>query len=127
MQNYKYGEEMKNRKNYLKAGKKKFRWQQIGMFSDVKCFKCSQNTMIQIYKYDAWACIECNEWYEEVCDSPQCPYCSNRPQTPYEVYWSFDMEKSSTMRRKNWRRSNYQHKMDGEKRHSERRRQYEHF
>lgn len=108
---------MKNRKKYLKARKKQFRWQQIGMFSDKKCSKCGQNTLIQIYKHDAWACIACNEWHDEACNFPKCPFCSNRPQTPYEVYWSIDRELDSAIQKKNWRRLNYQHKKNGERKH----------
>lgn len=58
---------MKNRKNYLKARKKQFKWSQLGYISkDTLCPFCGGNTLIQIYKYDAWACPhkrELNENY----------------------------------------------------------------
>lgn len=72
--------------------------------------------MIQIYKYDAWACITCNEWLDKTCDDINCPFCSNRPGTPYEACWRENMEAGSAGRRKHWRRLNYQHKKVGETR-----------
>ena len=84
------------------------------MFFNKKCENCDNFTLIQIYKYDAWACITCNEWIDEVCDSIDCPFCSNRPETPYEVYWLEYTQASSAGNRKHWRRLNYQHKKAGE-------------
>lgn len=43
-----------------------------------------------------------------------CPFCFNRPETPYEVYWREDIEAGSAGDRKHWRRLNYQHKISGE-------------
>ena len=98
------------------ARKKQYKWKQIGMFSDRKCKICGNSTLIQIYKYDAWACITCNEWLDKVCGSENCPFCSKRPETPYEAYWKEDTEIGSAGERKHWRRLNYQHKKAGEKR-----------
>ena len=53
---------MKNRKNYLKRRKRNYEWKQIGMFAinpTRACDKCGRlDGIIQIYKYDAWACIK---------------------------------------------------------------------
>ena len=108
---------MTNRNKTLKARKRLLNWEKMGMFSDKMCPDCGQATLIQIYKHDAWACITCNEWHDEVCDDPECSYCSNRPKTPYEVYWNENVETNNISGQKMWRRSNYQHKKDGEIKH----------
>lgn len=112
---------MRSRKNYLKYRKKLFKWKQIGMHSDSICSECGQNTIYQIYRYDAWCCISCNKWLEDACDDPACPYCSARPQTPMEAYALIDLEVGSAGEKKMWRRRNYQHKTDGKMRHQKKR------
>lgn len=112
---------MKNRKNYLKARKKQFKWKLIGDFSNSKCPKCGQESILHFYKYDAWCCISCNEWLENICDDPNCPLCYGRPKTPYEAYYLIDIEVGSAGERKNWRRYNYQHKIDGMRKHQKKR------
>lgn len=114
---------MKNRKNYLKARKKHFKWDRIGWHSDSICPKCGQESVYQIYKYDAWCCISCNEWLEAPCGDPACPFCSKRPLTPQEVYFMEDFEVESAGWRKDWRRRNYQHKTEGLRRHMKRKEQ----
>lgn len=56
---------MKNRKNYLKARKKQFKWNLIGGYSDSECPICGKKTTLQ---FDAWCCISCNEWLEDACN-----------------------------------------------------------
>lgn len=107
---------MKSRKNFLKFRKNQFKWKKIGWHSDSKCPKCVQKTIFQIYRYDAWCCTACNEWLEEPCADPGCPFCGKRPQTPYEAYFMEDTEAGSAGLRKRWRQSNYQHKADGRER-----------
>ncbi len=69
---------MKNRKNYLKRRKRNYEWKQVGMFAinpTRACDKCGRlDGIIQIYKYDAWACINCNEWLESVYSRPEYSY-----------------------------------------------------
>ena len=113
---------MKNRKNYLKFRKKLFKWKLIGFHSGRECSNCGQKTVYQIYKYDAWCCISCNEWLDATCEDPKCPFCSKRPVTPYEAYCQIDIEAGSAGERKHWRRENYQHKVDGAKRREKHRR-----
>lgn len=109
---------MKNRKNYLKARKKRFKWSQLGYIAkDSVCPICANKPLIQLDQYDSWACIFCNIWLDEACGDPDCPYCSIRPQTPYEAYELADLEAGSAGRRKRWRCDNYQHKTDGMKKH----------
>ncbi|MDO5156975.1 MAG: hypothetical protein Q4D51_13535 [Eubacteriales bacterium] len=111
---------MTKREKQIKAREQKKKWSQIGFLDEGRsCPICEKNNMIFIVQYDARACIDCNEWLEEVCDEEQCPYCSGRPATPYEVYWNTDFEAGSSQMRKMWRRDNYSHKMKGVRRHNE--------
>ncbi len=112
---------MKNRKNYLKARKKRLKWQQLCQHSDSSCPWCGQESVYWFERYDARCCITCNEWLDEPCGDPNCPFCSKRPQTPNEAYEMEDFEAESAGGRKDWRRKNYQHKADGLKRHIKRR------
>ena len=112
---------MKNRKNYLKARKKQFKWKLMGWHSSSICPKCGQQTIFQIDEYDSWCCITCNEWLDTTCGDPNCPFCSQRPQTPYEAYYFMEMEVGSAGYRKDWRRRNYQHKTDGMRKHKRKR------
>lgn len=115
---------MKNRKNYLKSRKKKFKWDKLGFHFGSECPNCGQKTVYQIYEYDADCCISCNEWFDAACGDPNCPFCSGRPDTPYEAYLQSDIEMESAGERKYWRRKNYQHKTDGARRHEKRREHY---
>lgn len=108
---------MKNIKNYLKARKHQFKWNFIGSYSEAECPICGKNTTLQIYKYDALCCISCNEWLEDACTDPDCPFCAKRPLTPYEAYYMIGMEAGSADRKKAWRQKNYQHKTNGMKKH----------
>lgn len=112
---------MKNRKKYLAARKKQFKWNLIGWHSDSECRKCGKKTIYQIYKYDSWCCVSCNEWHDDVCGDPDCPFCGKRPETPYEAYCSIDVEAGSAGWKKDWRRKNYQHKTEGMKKHKRKR------
>lgn len=113
---------MKNRKNYLKFRKNQFKWKLIGWhFPEAVCENCGQKTIYHIYRYDAKCCVSCNEWLEEACSDPDCPFCSGRPKTPYEAWYLADIEAGSAGMRKRWRCDNYQHKADGMRRHKRRR------
>ena len=86
------------------------------------CNICGQNTKYLIHKYDALCCISCNEWLEKACSNPECPFCSGRPETPYEAYYLLsEAEIGSAGRKKRWRCDNYQHKTDGMRKHIKRR------
>lgn len=119
---------MKNRKNYLKAHKTQFGWNLIGGHLDSKCQVCGNKTIFEIYKYDVLCCISCNKWLKDVCGDPNCPFCAERPETPYEAYDYLlllaDMESNSAERRKEWRRKNYQHKTEGMKKHKRKKESY---
>ena len=72
---------------------------------------------IFIAKYDDWACIYCNEWFSDPCNVPKCPFCSKRPDTPYEVYWKTKETPVDAETVKRWRRDNYSHKERGRLKH----------
>lgn len=114
--------EMKNRKNYLRARKRKLKWTQLGCISqNGACPICGEKALIQFDQYDAWACMSCMEWLDEACGDPQCPYCSIRPETPYDACV---LNGTDAGLKKRWRCDNYQHKTDGRAKHEKRRKQY---
>ena len=54
------------------------------------------------------------------CEDDNCPFCSGRPDTPYEVYWNEKESPSDSLARKRWRQDNYFHKENGRLRHEKR-------
>ena len=91
---------MTNREKRLQKRKRNYKWSQIGMIGVRKCPICDGTNTIQIYRYDAWACRDCNEWLEEKCGDLTCPYCKDRPETPDEAYWRSDLSTGSAYERK---------------------------
>lgn len=115
---------MRNRKKYLKARRKQFKWSRIGYVSkESVCPLCGGKSLVQIDKYDSWACMSCFEWLDAACGDPDCPYCSQRPETAAEAFFMIDVEAGSAGTKKQWRRNNYQHKTNGRIRHETRRSQ----
>ena len=108
---------MKNKDHYTKNRQAIAIWKRIGSFSDIPCSKCGQMGKIFIEEYDDWACIYCNEWYSEPCSNPKYPFCSTRPDTPYEVYWKAKDMPPDAASIKRWRQDNYSHKEKGRLRH----------
>ncbi|MDE6619567.1 MAG: hypothetical protein K2K74_03575 [Lachnospiraceae bacterium] len=116
---------MKNRKNALKSRKKQWRWKLLGYISkDSVCPDCGEKSLILFDRYDAWACMSCLEWLDDVCGEPGCPYCSMRPPTPYDAYELEYINGDPTSLKKRWRCDNYQHKAGGMARHEARRQQH---
>lgn len=111
---------MKNKDRYYINRKSIAIWKRIGFFSDVPCPQCGQMGKIFIAEYDDWACIYCNEWFSEPCNDPKCPFCSKRPDTPYEVYWKAKETPLCAEYVKSWRRDNYSHKERGRLKHENR-------
>ena len=37
-----------------------------------------ENLAKEICGYDAWCCVSCNEWLDEACFDPNCPFDSRR-------------------------------------------------
>ncbi len=113
---------MKNRKIYLKSRRKKLKLNKIGYHYRSICEKCGQEEIYLIYEYDALCCLSCNEWLEKACSDPNCPFCSNRPDTPYEFLFDFLNSEFNNVGVKKLRRcENYQHKTNGMLKHKKRR------
>lgn len=108
---------MNSREHNQKSRQARLIWERIGQFTDTPCPLCGQLNKIYIYKYDALACISCNEWLEEACTDPMCSFCAGRPETPYEVYWREKESPSDYSEIKKWRQDNYSHKERGRLRH----------
>lgn len=104
---------MNKRKHDQKSRESRLIWEKIGQITDTPCPLCGQPDCIYIYKYDALACINCNEWLEKTCTDPACSYCAGRPDTPYEVYWRESESYSDNSAKKKWRRDYYFHKENG--------------
>ena len=115
---------MKNRKNYLKSRKKQLKWWRIGYaFKDLTCPLCGQKSLVLIYEYDALGCTSCYDWRDKACGDPDCPYCSRRPKTTYEVFCRTEC----AVEQKQWRRDNYQHKINGAKRQEAKKAKYQYY
>lgn len=110
----------KNRKKYLKYKAKLKSLNRYGVYFASKCETCGTERFFY-ERYDAICCITCDEWVDERCGDPNCPYCSVRPSTPSEALW---LETTRNDWGKDWRRSNYQHKNDGRIRHEIKRKRY---
>ncbi len=116
---------MKNRKKALKSRKKQWRWKLLGYISkDSVCPDCGEKSLILFDRYDAWACMSCLEWLDDVYGEPGCPYCSMRPPTPYDAYELEYINGEPASLKKRWRCDNYQHKAGGMARHEARRQQH---
>ena len=108
---------MKNREYNKKSREARLIWEKIGQSIDTPCPLCGQHSKMYIFKYDALACINCNEWLEKACTDPTCSFCARRPETPYEVYWREKESPADAAAIKSWRRDNYTHKENGRLRH----------
>lgn len=112
---------MNSREHNQKSRQARLIWERIDQLTDTPCPLCGQMNKIYIYKYDAFACISCNEWLEEACTDPLCSFCACRPETPYEVYWREKESPSDYSEIKKWRRDNYSHKENGKLKHEKKR------
>jgi hypothetical protein len=45
------------------------------------CPKCLWDRFYS-HDYDAYFCINCDEWLEHQCSDPNCEYCAKRPPKP---------------------------------------------
>ncbi len=110
---------MKNRKRYISYRARRRKTEKHGMFSLTPCPVCGKNELFFYYRYDANCCLGCNVWLSKNCGDPDCPYCSNRPDTPLEALF-LEPHKPDAHIRKWWRRDNYFHKESGKLRKEKR-------
>jgi len=52
-----------------------------GFIDEGACPKCMCDR-IYSHDYDAYFCINCNEWIESQCGDSSCEYCKKRPEKP---------------------------------------------
>lgn len=61
------------------------------MLSSV-CLNCNSNNIFYYDRFDAECCLLYDIWLEKVCGDPSCPYCSKRPATPSETFFSEEIQ-----------------------------------
>ena len=74
----------KKTKNYKKQREFIKQWLKAGMYAGGFCETCG-GRLILFFKHDAVCCPGCNQWIDLRCGDPECPYCSQRPQTPADA------------------------------------------
>lgn len=79
---------MKNRKRYRQYKSRIRKLSKFGTMLFSVCPNCNGNNIFYYDRFDAICCIFCNEWLEKACGDPSCPYCSKRPATPSEAFFS---------------------------------------
>lgn len=112
---------MRKKKRVLRYKAKLKRWSGYGAYLKSKCQICETESLFFYDRFDAVCCLNCDEWMDKACSNPDCPYCSRRPATPSEALF-YDKERYDG--KKEWRRSNYQHKNNGRIRHIQRKELY---
>lgn len=113
---------MKRGKRYRKYRENMRKWNDFGTWLVAyECPECGEKPTFFFDKYDAVCCVHCDNWIDRPCSDPDCPYCANRPDTPWEAL--FYQEACGGLG-KEYRRNHYQHKNSGAKRHQIRREEY---
>lgn len=87
----------------------------IGILINSVCPNCNSNNTFYYYRFDAECCLECDTWLEEKCDDPLCTYCSRRPATPSEAFFSEEIQYDKC--RKDNLRIKYHKRYSGKLRH----------
>ncbi len=111
---------MKNKKDSKIRAKLKT-YERYGHYTMNECSLCGADRTFYYDRFDSFCCVFCDEWLDETCNDPNCPFCSKRPEAPLEALW-FEQERNDL--RKDWRRKNYQHKNAGQMRHGKRKALY---
>ena len=47
-----------------------------------QCLKNKYHKVDYFTEFDAYCCIECNEWLERTCSDSHCEFCLDRPEKP---------------------------------------------
>lgn len=63
------------------------KWKDYTSMTSGACEIC-QAYLLYSFEYDASFCPGCNDWREKTCSDPECSYCSERPQTPEEFFFT---------------------------------------
>lgn len=76
------------KKNRRRFNKDKFlRKRQIGKYGSFlhsECPVCGEDTFFYD-RYDSIVCFYCDAWFSKACDDVNCPFCSDRPETPSQA------------------------------------------
>ncbi|MDE5619548.1 MAG: hypothetical protein K2O29_04035 [Ruminococcus sp.] len=60
----------------------------LGTIINTVCPNCNGNNTLYYDKFDVLCCLSCDTWLEKVCSDPSCQYCSKKPATPSEAFFS---------------------------------------
>lgn len=116
-----------NRKKYLRNKAKIKKMNKYGIWIKyAECPECGEESQFYFYRYDAVCCMSCDIWIDKACVDPNCPFCSIRPDTPYDaLYLENEVYYMEGEDRKLLRRQNYQNKNDGKEHHLRKRELYD--
>lgn len=103
---------MKNGKRYRRY---KARIRRLNKYGTKLPFTFPQCNGDSIFFFDAMCCILCDTWFNKSCGDPSCPYCSKRPATPSETFFSEEIQYDKY--RKDNLRIKYQQKYPGKLKH----------
>lgn len=102
---------MKNGKRYRQYKALIRKLSRYGTMLFSVCKNCNGNNTFYYDRFDAICCLFCDEWLEEACGDPSCLYCSKRPATPSEAFFSEEVKFDSY--RKDNLRIKYQNRYFG--------------
>jgi len=64
------------------------------LFHKNQCKNCDSRLQYS-EEFDAYFCEACNQWKDERCGDPDCPYCIERPERPNYITHGKPYEKNS--------------------------------
>ena len=101
----------KRKKYYFLRKLKKLETTGLIMKCGGNCPFCEADSVFLIHAYDAEGCLSCDQWLEDVCQDPACPFCANRPATPSGALFLLRerAERRIQQSRKDRLRLHYQH------------------
>lgn len=105
---------MKHGERYRRYIRNMRKWNAFGTWLNYECPECDKKLTFFFDRYDAVCCVYCDNWIDESCGEPDCPFCANRLDTPSEALF---YQKECRGMRKEYRRKKYQHKASGARRH----------
>lgn len=106
---------MKNGKRYRRYKARIRNLSKFGTMLSSVCPECNSNNIFYYDRFDALCCLSCDTWFNKSCGDPSCPYCSKRPDTPSEAFFSEKPHYDSY--RKDNLRIKYQHRYYGRLKH----------
>lgn len=83
---------MKNEKRYRRYKAQIRNLSKFGTILSSVCPNCNSKNIFYYDRFDAECCLSCDTWLEESCGDSSCPYCSKRPATPSEAFFSEEIQ-----------------------------------